>query len=213
MRPFGGREEGIVWKSRLGNPGCVVAPPDHAGRAFLLLFSRARLDAYPPLILALLGALLLVHLQKPSYQATSEVGASRATVVPVVRTQQLLARSPELAARVIAAADVRGMTPGKLLAASAVIPTANPDFDLLQFSVSDPHPRTAVLLANTYASEFAALIQKRSPLEAVVFQSDERASALRTHTLRNSLFGCLLGGLLGVGLVAIVAIRGSRKSD
>jgi uncharacterized protein involved in exopolysaccharide biosynthesis len=106
----------------------------------------------PPLVAALIGALLLMHWQKPSYQATSEVIASRAGVVPV-RAQALIARSPELAARVVAAAGVPRMSPGKLLAASVVIPAA--DSDLLRFSVSDADSRNAILLANTYASEFA----------------------------------------------------------
>jgi hypothetical protein len=79
----------------------------------------------PPLIFALLGALLLMHWQKPSYQATSEVIASRARAVPVLpflvqpprhprvfmRTEALIARNPELAARVVAAAGLQGMTP------------------------------------------------------------------------------------------------------
>jgi hypothetical protein len=164
----------------------------------------------PPLIVALLGALLLMHWQKPSYQATSRAGASRATVVPVLRTQALLARSPELAARVIAAADVRGMTPGKLLAASKVIPEG--DSGWLRFSVSDTHSRTAVLLANTYASEFGLYMLDQRPQLTVVSQPAARAYALRTHNVRNLLLGGLLGGLLGIGLVAVAAIRGSRKS-
>jgi uncharacterized protein involved in exopolysaccharide biosynthesis len=105
----------------------------------------------PPLLAVLLGALLLMHWQKPSYQATSEVMASRSGRVPV-RAQALIARSPELAARVVAAAGVPRMSPGKLLAASVVIPAA--DADLLRFSVSDAHSRNAIVLANTYASEF-----------------------------------------------------------
>jgi uncharacterized protein involved in exopolysaccharide biosynthesis len=127
----------------------------------------------PPVMFALLAALLLMHWQKPSYQATSEVIASRAGVVPVLpflvqpprhprvlmRTQALLARSPELAARVVAAAGVPGMSPGKLLAASVVIPAA--DSDLLRFSISDAHSRDAILLANTYASEFAVYKAER----------------------------------------------------
>jgi uncharacterized protein involved in exopolysaccharide biosynthesis len=122
----------------------------------------------PPLILALLGALLSTHLQKPSYQATAELLANRSTlghstVLPFLiqpprrvgdfmRAEALTARSPELAARVVAAAGVPGMSTGKLLAASTVTPAVNSD--LLRFSVSDSHSRYAMLLANTYAREF-----------------------------------------------------------
>jgi hypothetical protein len=137
----------------------------------------------PPLIFALLGALLLMHWQKPSYQATSEVGAATPTIFggawpesPRVftRTQALLARSPELAARVVAAAGVRGMNPGKLLAVSVVIPVA--DSDLLRFSVSDAHSRDAIVLANTYAREFALYKAER--------ESAAVKSALRSLTVR-----------------------------
>jgi capsular polysaccharide biosynthesis protein len=109
----------------------------------------------PPLILAVLGALLSTYLQKPSYQATAEVLANRATVVAgdFMRAEVLTARSPELAARVVAATGVPGMSTGKLLAASTVTPAVNSD--LLRFSVSDSHSRYAMLLANTYAREFA----------------------------------------------------------
>ncbi len=222
----------------------------------------------PPLIFALLGALLLMHWQKPSYQAASEVIASRPLAVPVLpflvqppryprvftRPQALMARSPELAARVVAAAGVPGMNPEKLLAASVVIPAA--DSDLLRFSVSDADSRNAIVLANTYASEFAryrterevdsvksalrsltvrveslkangattasmysTLIQARAQLKTLVrllaaqtsvLRPAEHASAFRTHTVRNGLLG-VLGGLLGIGLVAVAALWLSRK--
>jgi uncharacterized protein involved in exopolysaccharide biosynthesis len=221
----------------------------------------------PPLILALLGALLSTHLQKPSYQATAQFIANRdSTVLPLLiqpprhvgdfmRAEALTARSPGLAARVVAATGVPGMSTGKLLAASAVTPAVN--FDLLRFSVSDTHSRYAVLLANTYASEFArlrterestgvsvalrslntkiealqakgattspaysTLLQQRAQLKTLgrllsaqvsVLQPAEHASAFRTHTLRNSLLGGALGGLLGIGLVAVAALWLSRK--
>jgi capsular polysaccharide biosynthesis protein len=122
----------------------------------------------PPLVFALLGGFLLAHVQRPSYRATAEVIADRATIVGVgavlpalqpprdvrafMRAETLIARSPALAARVVAARGVRGVSPGKLLAASTVTPAVNSD--LLRFTVSDSHSRSAILLANTYASEF-----------------------------------------------------------
>jgi hypothetical protein len=142
----------------------------------------------PPLVAALLGALLLMHWQKPSYQATSEVMASRAGGVPM-RAQALLARSPELAARVVAAAGVPGMSPGKLLAASVVIPAA--DSDLLRFSISDAHSRDAMAVAA------AALTSSSSPLStahgpvvfvvaAADFLENPASAGVRTHQLARS---------------------------
>jgi hypothetical protein len=211
----------------------------------------------PPLIFALLGALLLMNWQKPSYQATSEVGGGAWSESPrtFTRAQALIARSPELAARVVAAAGVPGMNPGKLLAVSVVIPVA--DSDLLRFSVSDANSGNAIVLANTYASEFArykveresaavksalrsltvrieslqangattapvysTLIQQRAQLtklgrllsgQVSVLQPAEHASAFRTHIVRNALLGGVLGGLLGIGLVAVAALWLSRK--
>jgi hypothetical protein len=158
----------------------------------------------PPLILAVLGALLSTYLQKPSYRATAEVFADRAevlanratvvadsTVLPLLiqpprhvgdfmRAAALTARSPELAARVVAAAGVPGMSTEKLLAASTVTSSPQMDVfvvpavnsDLLRFSVSDSHSRYAILLANTYAREF-------------VFWKTERDSAGVSGALRS----------------------------
>jgi hypothetical protein len=142
---------------------------------FLRLVRRRFWMLAPLLIFALLGALLLMSWQKPSYQATSEVSAASPTSPRVfTRAQALIARSPEVAARVVAAAGVRGMNPGKLLAASVVIPVAG--FNLLRFSVSDAESRNAIVLANTYASEFAFYKAERD--------SAAVKSALRSLTVR-----------------------------
>jgi capsular polysaccharide biosynthesis protein len=160
---------------------------------FLHLVRRRVWMLAPPVMFALLAALLLMHWQKPSYQATSVVLASRPGVVPVLpflvqpprhprvfmRTQALLARSPELAARVVAAAGVPGMSPGKLLAASVVIPAA--DSDLLRFSVSDADSRNAILFANTYASEFARYKTER---DGAVVKSAIRSLTVKIASLK-----------------------------
>lgn len=120
---------------------------------FVRLVRRRAWMLAPPLILAVLGALLSTYLQKPSYQATAEVLADRSTLGGDSTAEALTARSPELAAHVVAATGVPGMTTEKLLAASTVTPAVNSD--LLRFSASDSHSRYAMLLANTYAREFA----------------------------------------------------------
>jgi len=100
--------------------------------------------------------------------------------------------------------------------------------------------RNAILLANTYASEFArykterdvaavksavrSLTVKIGSLQAngatlgrllsaqvSVLQPAAHASAFRTHTVRNGLLGGALGGLLGIGLVAVAALWLPRK--
>jgi uncharacterized protein involved in exopolysaccharide biosynthesis len=179
---------------------------------FVRLVRRRAWMLAPPLILAVLGALLATHWQKPSYRATAEVFANRATVVAnratvvadstvlpfliqptrrvgdFMRAAALTARSPELAARVVAAAGVPGMSTEKLLAASTVtsspqmdafvVPAVNSD--LLRFSVSDSHSRYAILLANTYASEFAVLKTERDSTAVSALRSlDTKIEALQ----------------------------------
>jgi hypothetical protein len=64
---------------------------------------------------------------------------------------------------------------------------------------------------------YSTLIQQRAQLgrllsaQVTVLQPAEYASAFQTHTVRNGLLGGVLGGLLGIGLVAVVALSLSRK--
>lgn len=68
-------------------------------------------------------------------------------------TQASVARSPRLASRVAAAAEIRGLTPGAALEATSVSPQV--DSDLLVFSVSWSNANDAIVIANTYAREYA----------------------------------------------------------
>jgi succinoglycan biosynthesis transport protein ExoP len=72
--------------------------------------------------------------------------------VRFLATQADIARSPTLAARVVAAAGIPGITPDGLLGASSV--TTHTNTDLLDFSVSSERPQDAASLANAYAHEF-----------------------------------------------------------
>jgi len=104
--------------------------------------------------------------QPSVYRATAEVLVKRSTIVTALTnvqdpaigdptrfltTQASVARAPELAARVVAAVNVPGLSVSRLLAKSSVTPESNAD--ILDVSVSDRQPEHAVTLANTYAQE------------------------------------------------------------
>jgi Mrp family chromosome partitioning ATPase/capsular polysaccharide biosynthesis protein len=67
-------------------------------------------------------------------------------------TQALLAQTFPVARLALASAQVRGVTPAQLLAATTV--TADPTADVLTFSVTDHTSQRAVQLANSYARAF-----------------------------------------------------------
>jgi succinoglycan biosynthesis transport protein ExoP len=71
----------------------------------------------------------------------------------VAATQARVARTPELARRVLRATGLESMTVGELLHASNVAPI--PATDILDFSVVDSTPSVAERLATTYAQQFA----------------------------------------------------------
>jgi len=119
-------------------------------------------------VVAAVVALQVSRTQPPLYEAQATVLVNRTggvvTAISNVQdpaafdsvrflaTQADIARSPKLAARVVAAARARGVTPGGLLGASSV--TTHTNADLLDFSVSFGNARDAVRLANAYAYEF-----------------------------------------------------------
>jgi succinoglycan biosynthesis transport protein ExoP len=119
-------------------------------------------------VVAGLTAFVVSRQEAPLYQAKAEVLVNRsAGVVTAVTgvqdpatfdperfltTTAMVARSPELAVRVVRAAGVAGITPSALLGMSSV--TSQQDADLLDVSVSYRNPGDAVLLANAYAREF-----------------------------------------------------------
>jgi succinoglycan biosynthesis transport protein ExoP len=119
-------------------------------------------------ILAAVTAFTLSKREAPVYQANAEVLVNRSagTVTAVtgvldpaasdstrfLATTAKVARSPELAARAVAAAGVPGVTAGALLGMSDA--TAQKDADLLDLSVTYANPADAVLLVNAYATEF-----------------------------------------------------------
>jgi polysaccharide biosynthesis transport protein len=153
-----------------------------------ILRRRLAIVILPPLI-AGLAAFFLSARQDPVYRASADVLVNRTSVVGAITqvsdpaagdptrfltTQASIARSPELATRVVRAAGVPGLTPGGLLGESSVDPS--PDSDLLHVSVSDRSGSVATLLANTYAQEFT-----RYKTELDTARIDKALEALNTR--------------------------------
>ncbi|MEJ7582526.1 MAG: hypothetical protein WKF43_00275 [Acidimicrobiales bacterium] len=84
----------------------------------------------------------------------------------VIETQRQLARLPAVATRAVERADVAGATSVSLLGSSSV--TAQPNADLLTFSVRDKDSQVAVKLAGAYAAAFA---EYRSDLDVEVIET------------------------------------------
>jgi non-specific protein-tyrosine kinase len=112
-------------------------------------------------------AYLIAGRQSPLYQASAKILVNRSSVVTAVTnvtdpaigdptrfltTESQIARSPELARRVVAGVGAPEVTPGELLSRSSVVPES--DADVLDVSVSFPTAADAVRFANAYASEF-----------------------------------------------------------
>jgi non-specific protein-tyrosine kinase len=129
-----------------------------------------------PVVAALLG-FAVAKSEARLYQASAQVLVNRSdlasnitgtdpTIFDPARylaTEARIGRSRRLAAQVLAAAGVPGMTVNHFLANSDV--TVSPDADVLVFSASAPDSAQAVRLANLYATTFtrytAALATQR----------------------------------------------------
>jgi hypothetical protein len=145
----------------------------------------------PPLVFAALLALLATHVQKRTFQATATVSFKGVTFVPdlidpdpfmtTMTTQVSLARSPELAARVVAAAGVPGINPVQFLRHSSAKPQS--DADILNLSVSYRKPATAIQLANAYASQFTRYKAELdlAPIKRFISKVEARIKSLRAH--------------------------------
>jgi hypothetical protein len=151
----------------------------------------------PPLVLAALGVLLGTHIQKSTLRAESHVYFSVSNpALPTPRdprlliaqesparfltTQATIARRPELARRVVAAAGVPGLTPSEFLRRSSAKP--HPDSEVLDLAVSYPKAAAAVRIANAYASEFT---RYKTELDVAQINKALRAMLAKIHALRD----------------------------
>jgi Mrp family chromosome partitioning ATPase/capsular polysaccharide biosynthesis protein len=134
---------------------------------YLTILRRRKWMVVIPPVVAGVVAFFVASSQHPLYQASSSILVNRTSVVNAVvnisdpaagdptrflTTQASIARSPELATRVVAAAGVAGISPGRLLSESSVHPSTTSD--VLYVDVKDRSPAVATRLANAYASEF-----------------------------------------------------------
>jgi polysaccharide biosynthesis transport protein len=151
-----------------GNPGtgAWTSPPTTLADYLAILRRRKWIIIILPIVTAA-ATYALSASRSPIYEASAQLLVSRAGIVTAVAdiqdpatfdatryltTQSTIARSPELAERVVDAAGVRGVSAGDLLSMSDVSP--RPDADLLDISVSHSDAGDAVDLANAYARQF-----------------------------------------------------------
>ena len=134
--------------------------------AYLAILRRRKWIVITVPVLTALVAYALSTTQSALYKANSEVrfdltnpatqisGLQSPTIgdTTFLPTQATIARERELADRVVAAANVPGLTPDRFLGESSASPRS--DATILNLSVTDPSSATAVALANAYARQF-----------------------------------------------------------
>jgi tyrosine-protein kinase len=183
-------------------PAQAIPPgsPEEAGasanlRTYLGVLSRRKWVMLPAIVLVPLLSVALTLRQAPLYEATAELflnsenlaaslgglaaPASASDAERFGKTQERLARFPEVASRTLAAVGIRDSGPYELLGASRV--TSAPDADILYFAVSDQDPALARRLATAYAEQFVAFRNEvdSSRIERARKRIDRRLAALR----------------------------------
>jgi succinoglycan biosynthesis transport protein ExoP len=136
-------------------------------RTYVTVLARRKWLFMLVLLAGPVAAVLVSLLGELLYEARAQVllsdrdlaGAISGTQAPpavdpnrVVDTQARIARTPDLARRVLRSADVGSKTADEFLAASNVSPDRSTN--VLEFSVVDPVPGTAERLATAYAQQF-----------------------------------------------------------
>jgi succinoglycan biosynthesis transport protein ExoP len=134
----------------------------------LATLSRRRWLVVVPLVLVPLVAVGITLGQSKVYQATSQVLLNRQNVVAdatganagapyvdpnrLAATQSDVAKSPEVVSRVLAAANVNGLTASDLAHNTSIFPEIGSD--LLDFSFKAGDPAVATRVATAYAREY-----------------------------------------------------------
>jgi succinoglycan biosynthesis transport protein ExoP len=150
-------------------------------------------------VMAALVAYAVSTTQAPLYKAKSTVLANRTNIAAAIAnitpdsaigdptrfltTQASIARSPELAERVVDAAEVPGMTAGGFLGEASASPES--DADILDLSVSDRNAAHATRLADVYAQEFTRFKTDRdtATINDALTSLRERLQSLRARGL------------------------------
>jgi len=118
---------------------------------------------------------------------SSLVGPTNAGPQDPTRTLDTLARVaevPTVASETLAAVGDDGMTPSELLAETTV--SADPNSDVLTFSVTDPDPGLAERLVNEYTRQFMAY---RTKIQTAVIDNALTPLRRRIDSLQTSLQG------------------------
>jgi capsular exopolysaccharide synthesis family protein len=149
------------------------------------------------------SAQVLVGIGEPPQGAYQRVAPDRLN-----QTQAELAETPRVAQRALAAAGVSDVALEDFLAESKV--TANPETDILMFTVTDRRAARASALATQYAREFIAArrtIDKgdyvRQVGEAFLLAPADAAAQTEPEATRNLILGLALGLILGIVLAFI----------
>jgi capsular polysaccharide biosynthesis protein len=207
-------------------------------REWLSVVSRQRWIVLVAVVVAPMLALAVSHSEQHMYQATAEVlvneqnpsasvlNLANAAASPPDRyaaTQASLARVATVAKMAVKAAGIPGHPAGELLANSSV--SADPNADLLTFSVSDPVPAYAERLADAYATQFTVYRQKldraalasaiadtRRKLDTIAAAGGSR-SALYLQLQTNERDLEALQTLQGAGSSAVVVNRPASASQ
>jgi succinoglycan biosynthesis transport protein ExoP len=118
--------------------------------------------------------------------ALSNVAVSYFDPVRDSQTQADLAATPAVAKRAIEVARIANRTPEELLGNTSITPTSNAD--VLVFSVTDPHPVAASLLATAYAKAYTSYrrqLDTRS-LDTARLEIRQRLDQLESEGARNT---------------------------
>jgi succinoglycan biosynthesis transport protein ExoP len=179
-----------------------VAQPGAATlRDYLQVVKRRKWMIIQAVVLVPLAAILFSLQQTPMYQATADVLLSRQNLANTLngiqdpsvytqadrlaQTQADLARSPEVARRVLTQLHLTDRTPADFLASSVV--SAKQNADILEFTVTDPDRDLAARLARSYATQYrgyrnqldtAALESARGEVESRIAGLTDKKGAL-----------------------------------
>ncbi|HXF97233.1 MAG TPA: P-loop NTPase [Gaiellaceae bacterium] len=168
-----------------GQPDIEEAP--ESVREFLGVLARRKLAVLLPIVLTPLVALGYAALQEPVYAASADVLVTSGSVASALsdlpglsspdqpernaRTQVGLARLPRVAQQVVTKAPLFESV-DDFLDRSRV--SAEPDADILRFTVEDADPDQAQRLATIYAQEFTSY---RNSLDVQAIRSTQRTIA------------------------------------
>jgi len=175
-------------------------------RDYLHVIRRRKWLLVQAVVIVPLAAVAFSLSQTPQYEATANVLLSRQNLANTLngiqdptysvqpdrlaQTQADLARSRQVARRVIARVHPPGLTVSGLLDNSSVTPKQNAD--ILEISVRNPDPRLAVRLASAYAAQYRAyrrIIDTRS-VESAIAEVEQRIRALPNRN--GALFASLV---------------------